>query len=172
MTSDPTMDYFEEYRQKIREIKVLQKEMHELQELVSCKRSMIESLGREVDGMRRIITVMIDRGMDPVEAKLKTDTEDRREDIWKDWIYDHSTITASIGGGLGQGTAAVYTTPPNNWSHPTTVITNTGAITTIGSISATGSTRVTGAQGAVGSRAGLHLPTMHSTGGSKGSNGY
>jgi hypothetical protein len=156
------MDYFEEYREKIREIKSLEKEMRDLQQLISCKRSTTESLGREVDAMRRIITVMIDRGMDPVEAKLKTDAEDRQENMWRDQIYDHSTITASGGGlGLGHGVATASVSMASvNWPYPSTAITNQGAISTSGTMRITGAQGATGAYGAPGAYGSGRYPSI------------
>ena len=151
MTSDPSLDYFEQYREKIREIKVLEEQVSNLQEQINSRRSNIKSLNTEVNGMRRIITVMIDQGMDPVEAKLRTDDDDRQDNLWRD--LDLAKVTAVTGGAGGVSMASI-----TDLTWPSTIVTaGTGypaiatAITNTGAISTSGSMRITGALGAYGS---------------------
>jgi predicted RNase H-like nuclease (RuvC/YqgF family) len=143
MTLDPSLDYFEEYREKLREIKSLEKQISDLHAQMHSKRSMVNTLSSEIESMRRIITVMIDRGMDPVEAKLKTDDEEREANLWRDHGIDRvATMTAATGGA---GSVSI-----TDLSWPSTIVTSafpSSAITNTGAISALGSMRITGATG-------------------------
>ena len=100
--NDPTLEYFEEYRNKISAVAELQTEIDLLKNRIGELRKNSTSLSREIEGMRRIITVMIDHGMDPVEAKLRTDPSDRMDSLWdwKDHIVTGTGAIEDAGGGM------------------------------------------------------------------------
>lgn len=83
--ADLNESYFEEYRRKRGEIRILHEESRELKERLESTQKMISKLGEEVNGMRQVITKMIDEGIDPVQAKLQHDG-DHQSDLW---TYDH-----------------------------------------------------------------------------------
>jgi hypothetical protein len=80
--SETTLKYFEEYRSKIKYIKQCTAELSDLERQVEKKRGDIWTLTEEVRGMQRIITMMIDNDMDPVEVKLITEPNDRNKSFW------------------------------------------------------------------------------------------
>ena len=159
MTNDPTLEYFEEYRNKISAMAELHTEMDLLKNRIDELRKNSASLSREIEGMRRIITVMIDQGMDPVEAKLRTDPSDRMDSMW-DWKDHIVTNTGTIGatGSMSMATttiagaassSGVYSivtggSVPPYVSHGTAHITNGGYTMLTGQQHARSSTGVTG----------------------------
>ena len=106
--NDPTVEYFEEYRNKISAMAELHTEMDLLKNRIDKLQKNSTSLSREIEGMRRIITVMIDQGMDPVEVKLRTDPSDRMDSMW-DW-KDHIVTNTGVIGATGSMSMATGTT--------------------------------------------------------------
>lgn len=99
MTHDPTMDYFEKYRSKKKEMANLGSEISDLRNLIDRKKTEANSLAVEIRSMRRIITTMIDEGMDPVEVKMRNDLSDLTQSLWD---YEDDTIqTLTISGATG-----------------------------------------------------------------------
>ena len=97
--SNATLEYFEECRQKIAEADRLYKRERELRreaEQIQQHRSQIRE---DIANMQRLIAVMIDNDWDPVEAKLKTESEERQHSFW-DIRYSAETIGAGLGISL------------------------------------------------------------------------
>lgn len=71
--TNETLDYFQQYRNLIKihsdTIMHIQKLGSEMESLKQSSKNMLN----EINAMKRIMTYMIDNGMDPVEAKLKID---------------------------------------------------------------------------------------------------
>ena len=162
--NDPTLEYFEEYRNKISAVAELQTEIDLLKNRIGELRKNSTSLSREIEGMRRIITVMIDHGMDPVEAKLRTDPSDRMDSMW-DWKDHIVTNTGAIsatgsmsmatgtttitGAGSSNGIYSIVTggSIPPYVSHGTAHITNGGYTMLTGQRHARGTIGSTGVTG-------------------------
>jgi acetyl-CoA carboxylase carboxyltransferase component len=145
MNTPATLEYFDEYRQKIAQLDELrsQEEKHRLE--IEKLRKNHRKLQEELESMRKIITVMIDKGMDPVEAKLVTTDEDRKSSYWTDnMITNTGTITAS--GGLAAANSISITGAS---MYPTTL--GNGIYTV--SYGATGATGAMGANGSYASMA-------------------
>jgi len=145
--NDTTLEYFKEYRAKISEMKELQQEADRLKDMVDLIRKKSVNLSREIEGMRHIITVMIDQGMDPVEAKLRTEPAERTESMW-DW-RDHIVTNPGAIGAIGAtgvfGGAGLVSYTSATTTAATSITGGSGyGVYTI----STGATGATGAQGA------------------------
>lgn len=103
-----TLEYLDCYRQKRQELKDAIKLEQDLQFQIETQRSVISGLKKEVTGMRKLITYMIDNDMDPVEAQLRTESEDRKESFWENPIDSSYVYTMGAHGG-GGATAATTT---------------------------------------------------------------
>jgi len=105
---DPTLDYFERYRRVVNEKKEIEVELISLEERVKEKKRSIGKLSNDIDEMRRLITLMIETGMDPVEARMKTDPWERTSSMWEDRSFaNHGTLSAT---GLMSGQATLLST--------------------------------------------------------------
>jgi len=74
--------YFESYRKKIDEIEFKKDELNVLQQQLSNVRADLLALQSECERMRRIITMMIEKGIDDVEARLRIDEISHRT-LWE-----------------------------------------------------------------------------------------
>lgn len=100
MTND-TLDYFDEYRQKIQEKVRLQSKERDLTMELERIRAMRSQINDDLVGMQRLITVMIENNWDPVEAKLKTDSADRQRSFWNMPIEEDIVKAQMIQKALG-----------------------------------------------------------------------
>jgi hypothetical protein len=76
------LDYFAEYRQKIAESNNLIEKERELYREAEQVRTMKNQLQLELTGMEKLITIMITNDWDPVEAKLKTTSDELHTSFW------------------------------------------------------------------------------------------
>lgn len=142
--SSPITDYFEEYRQKRKELSEIDNEIKDLRSKMDSLRDRSSLISKELSGMRRIITVMVETGMDPVEAKLKNEISNLSESLWDDVILaDSMSDTTSL---------ATITLSPTSVSWMSSIgatgsVTNTGAV---GQHQYSGQKRVIGAVGSGG----------------------
>lgn len=74
-------DYFEEYRRKKAAHVVLESQIRELEGEMMAKRIEMSDLRSELETMRKIITAIIDQGIDPTEARLRG-TDDINDSLW------------------------------------------------------------------------------------------
>ena len=93
--NDTILDYFEEYRQTRRDLDDISRQMKTVRASMDELTAKAHAVQRELEGMRKIITVMVETGMDPVEAKLKNDVSDLSSSLWADTFMD-SMATTSI----------------------------------------------------------------------------
>lgn len=117
---DVTLEYFESYRQKKKDLLEAIKENQIILERLTRQKDVILGLENEIAAMKKIITVMIDNDMDPVQAKLTTNTEDRTSSLWEGQSYSKnnsyatidpsilSTVTSIISTGSGLGNIPNY----------------------------------------------------------------
>lgn len=103
--NNPTLDYFEEYRKKKRELESLADEHQRIKTVADEIRTKARNLEEEIASMKRIMTLMIDNGIDPVEAKLKTEPSSLVDSFWDSRIYDDTIQDLSISSS-----DCVYTT--------------------------------------------------------------
>lgn len=111
MTSgDPTLDYFEEYRAKKRELDALADEYARLKNIAEKTRIKARNLEQEISSMKRIMTIMIDDGIDPVEAKLKNDPSTLVDSIWDRNVYDDTIheLTISPSSSIYSSAIDIY----------------------------------------------------------------
>ena len=96
-----TLDYFEEYRNKVKELSVVSKELEQIERSLAKKRNEIMQCQQDIVAMRHIITMMIETGMDPVEIKLSTDPLERSKSMWNDYMfednYSHKATVTTTG---------------------------------------------------------------------------
>ncbi len=118
--SDPTLDYFESYRKKLKELQDVEIENHNIRQAMDENRAKGIKIQHEINSMRKTITVMIEHGVDPVMAKLKTTEDDHVISIWDTLGNEYDVITTidTMSGSLN----SIYT--------------SMGATGAIGSISA------------------------------------
>ena len=103
--SNATLEYFEEYRQKIAEADRLYKRERELRREAEQIQQHRQQIREDIANMGRLITAMIENDWDPVEAKLKTESEERQRSFW-DTRSSAETISSAITAGLGLGVSA------------------------------------------------------------------
>lgn len=65
--------YFKEYRKKIAEQKAIEHDRKMLIHQIQSMDTMLSNVNFELECMRRVISLMIERDLDPVEAKLRVD---------------------------------------------------------------------------------------------------
>ena len=98
--SNPILDFFEEYRSKMQQADAMKMNMDRAESQLIDYRNKYLAIDRELNEYRRIITVMIDNDWDPVEAKLKTDENDRQSSLWDvkntDSIYAKSALNSML----------------------------------------------------------------------------
>lgn len=78
-----SLDYFQQYRKMIQEQQSIQEQIKDMQESISRLSKQSNHISSEIIAMKRIMTYMIDNGVDPVEAKLKID-ENNKDTHWRD----------------------------------------------------------------------------------------
>lgn len=89
--------YFEQYRQTKGRIKELRRELKASQERSIEIQDKCDKLSAEIYAMQRIITLMVDNGWDPVETKLKMDTDKIMDHTLWDRVLKDMPNNASIG---------------------------------------------------------------------------
>jgi len=91
--STDILNYFEEYREKKKE----QAEYRSKRDSLMKEQQLIDSkiIDLDNDAMQGIITTMIEQGIDPTEAKLKTEAKDR-SNIWYTSAYTSAPTVGSI----------------------------------------------------------------------------
>lgn len=120
--TDPTLDYFEQYRNKLRTLEESKSNIARLRGEIDRAIDACKKINSEISSMRRIITLMVDTGMDPVEAKLRHDPSDLLESMWEpiDVLDDSITITT-------------YPSSSTKWSSGTATMSSaTGAVGSTG----------------------------------------
>jgi hypothetical protein len=75
-------EYFEQYRSKKASLAAMKDQLTDLECAVSDKKNQIANLKTELESMRKIITAMIEQGVDPTEVRLRG-TEELSDDIWE-----------------------------------------------------------------------------------------
>lgn len=75
--TEESLKYFQQYRDMIKHQISIIEQIKWTRELLEQLRGQSTSLSNEIEGMKRIITYMIDNDLDPVEAKLKMDEKDK-----------------------------------------------------------------------------------------------
>jgi hypothetical protein len=95
--SNATLDYFEEYRGKIAELHRLSQQLEIIKQDHHKKLSDITTISDEIYGMKQIISVMIDNGWDPVEAKLRIEGESRQNTLWQTIGVDSRVMRTQNG---------------------------------------------------------------------------
>lgn len=90
--SNATLDYFEEYRDKIAELYRLNQQLEILEQEQQKKLSNIRVISGEIEGMRKIISIMIDKGWDPVGAKLRIEGDHRQNTLWPTMGFDAQVL--------------------------------------------------------------------------------
>ena len=103
--SNATLEYFEEYRQKIAEADRLYKRERELRREAEQIQQHRQQIKEDLANMGRLITAMIENDWDPVEAKLKTESGERQRSFW-DTRSSAETISSAMTAGLGLGVSA------------------------------------------------------------------
>lgn len=82
MTNTHTMDgYFQEYRKKLELLNSFNKEHDKIRAESMQIFSKIEKVRNEINDMRRVITLIVEKGLDPVEARLVLDESDNNN-LW------------------------------------------------------------------------------------------
>lgn len=78
--------YFQQYREKLRRTKDMEERRRELDEAYQKDRSYLHeqmrNLNNELQNMRRVITRMVEEGIDPTVAKIMMD-ESYTRDMWQ-----------------------------------------------------------------------------------------
>jgi chromosome segregation ATPase len=85
------LDYFEKYRQTKTNLAATVAKIEDLRAQANAHRSKAAELEKDLMAMKRIISVMIEENIDPIEAKLRTSPDDRIDTIW----VDELTITTA-----------------------------------------------------------------------------
>ena len=96
--SNSTLDYFETYREKNKELHEARQLLYDLNSSVVSAKSAITELQSEIYAMRKIITMMIDNNLDPVEVKLTTEPSDRKESLWEITDSKESKMSTVFSG--------------------------------------------------------------------------
>lgn len=92
--------YFKEYRRKLNEVKQIRVEHRDLSNQVVMMADKLTHAERELHGMKRVISKMIDEDLDPVEAKLSIDDSDEAG-IWQNQTVDITyDASPSYGGSI------------------------------------------------------------------------
>lgn len=140
--TDPTLEFFEQYRSKKLEIENLKSQLRILDDDAQRLRQNIRNINEEVESMRKIITTMIDNGWDPVEAKLRTEETDRQFSFWSALTEDSNMISSiTLQSAMASSISPMIGSSQYNW----------------GATGATGSTGVPGARGAIGATYGCYV---------------
>lgn len=135
--------FFEEYRQKKAQREQLRAKAKELEHESIRLRGHMSSIDFEIDNMRRIITSMIDDGVDPTHAKL-VGVDHMNDDMWNNIpsrSYNYPSMSLSIDtlshsmgavGAVGASYNSVLTTD-NTWTslHDISVLNNMKSKTNI-----------------------------------------
>lgn len=108
-------EYFEEYRQATEDFtrirsRIKEEEDH-FNQLMSDLQEASEELHHRLSKMRRVITMMLETGYDPVEAKLKID-ENMQSTLWHD-RHKSSLAVNSLGAMGASGIATISGTGAN-----------------------------------------------------------
>ena len=97
---DISDSYLDRYRRKLADLESIELEIKQVQEKYESELSEIGSrqtrINNEIRDMRKVITTMIDHGLDPVEAKLRNDQTTNSIwdtiDVGKDWGINSISI--------------------------------------------------------------------------------
>jgi hypothetical protein len=98
MNTTYTMDgYFKEYKEKLDALESIKKQHNEIHSRARRELSQIrekyDKTTNEINNMRKVITLMLDKGLDPVEAKLTVENYPNNETLWNNHIcFDVVTI--------------------------------------------------------------------------------
>jgi len=149
--SNPTLEYFEEYRRKKDELKEIESMAVELRRKMDDLRSQSSDIRKELDGMRKIIAVMIETGMEPVEVKMKHEISELSDTLWESSILisDDLVTTATISPTTVTWTTTGANTPYVNMGQQSSI--STGATGAVGAslYPNTKPMRITGANGVI-----------------------
>lgn len=97
MSETHTLDgYFQEYRNKLQEldsVKQMHREMHiQAEQKLSQIRQKYDKTFKEINDMRKVISLIVDKGLDPVEAKLTVENYPDMGSIWATTPYDYNPL--------------------------------------------------------------------------------
>lgn len=95
--TEETLLYFELYRKKLQELEDNKLIGANLRDNLMVVQEKSNTLLSEIDQMQRLITYMIDNDIDLVEAKLKTDDNDRQRNHWQNMMQDSYTTIGVLG---------------------------------------------------------------------------
>ena len=137
---DQTLEYFEQYRQKRVDLEQIKQSQHDLKIQLEKLYHQSRMMSEELLGMQKIITYMIENGMDPVEAKLKSESIDRHDNFWINESTIKNSGTISMAGVVGGGysismtgaTGAIGATHLSTPSYSSGLVYNSIATSTIG----------------------------------------
>lgn len=100
--------YFDEYRQTNEQFANIQTrikyEEEKFSQLMADLHEASNELHHRVAAMRRVVTLMLETGYDPVEAKLKID-EHTRSTLWNDRGYNLGALGAVTSSSGANGPA-------------------------------------------------------------------
>lgn len=110
--------YLEEYRRLTSLTNKLRAETSEIERKCRDMHEEALQLDYELSNMRTLITFMIDNDIDPVEAKLKTSSDDRFLSIWnnKNHIDSMNTVVQSINTPSGSVMTAAGNGGNTTWA--------------------------------------------------------
>lgn len=100
------LDYFEKYRQTRDKLATTVAKIEDLKLQAAGRRSEAFELEKDLMAMKRVISVMIEENIDPIEAKLRTLPDDKVDTIWIDdqltftsaSIDSYNSVYSSVGG--------------------------------------------------------------------------
>ena len=107
---DISTTYLDRYRRRLADLDLIEQEIHAIRERYDQELSgMAERrlrVNNEIAEMRKIITTMIDHGVDPVEAKLRN--EQNNETIWDTQPkMDWNEISITVDDSYTNATASI-----------------------------------------------------------------
>jgi hypothetical protein len=123
--------FFEDYRKLKKEYAELDREVDIAKDMTKALVSRQHVMHTRLEGMRKIITSMIEDDIDPVQAKLRDDGDMFRDTMWTKH-EPYYGATGAIGAARSYGVSAIdriTLDDPNSWSIST--ISNGGYSTKI-----------------------------------------
>ena len=107
MTDTHTLEgYFQEYRNKLNLLNEARAEHKNAHVEMLKTMSKVEKINNEINDMRRVITLIVEKGLDPVEARLSINDADENS-IWDRDQYEVS-VSSSIYDTAADTTSSVF----------------------------------------------------------------
>lgn len=100
----PMERYFKEYRKKLEEVKQIRVKHQGMMDELSSMSEKLTNAERDLHGMKRVISKMIDEDLDPIEAKLSIDDA------------DDASIWQNQGIEISYDPSPSYGNGPDSWS--------------------------------------------------------